>query len=250
MTRTVPLFCQPGDLAGAIGLASGISSGISLAKAGDMALSRRRELPCRERFLESLGASAAKTYALHQVHSKTVVAIDHQDPEALVTVEADGMVTARPDVLLTVTVADCLPIFLLDEATGAIGLVHSGWKGTGIVVEAIRLMAEAFGTRSRDLAAAIGPGIGPCCYTVPQERYERYRAEFGETAVARGASRDFRLDLKAANVRLLEAAGVQRIVVIADCTCCSAALGSFRREGQGFRRMLAFMGGFLTREAS
>jgi YfiH family protein len=248
MAHTVPLSFHSEDSACVIEIASGIVSGISLAKAGDMALAARLEHPDRLGFLASLGVPAHRTFGLHQVHSKDVLVIDHQEPEALVAVDADGMVTARQDVLLTVTVADCLPIFLVDEATGAFGLVHSGWKGTGIVVEAIRVMAAAFGTQTRNLAAAIGPGIGPCCYTVPRERYERFRAEFGERAVARGPNGDFRLDLKAANVQLLETAGVERIVMTADCSSCSPALGSFRREGQGFRRMLAFIA--RVREAS
>jgi purine-nucleoside/S-methyl-5'-thioadenosine phosphorylase / adenosine deaminase len=207
-----------------------------------MALARRFETCDRARFLDSMNIPAEHAMGLHQVHSKTVIVVHHQDPRSLAAVDADGLVTARPDAFLTVTVADCLPIFLVDEMTGAFGLVHSGWKGTGIVVEALRTMAEAFGTKAPDVAAVIGPGIGPCCYTVPRERYERFRVELGEHAAVRGPGGDYRLDLKAANVRLMQSAGVERIAVATDCTCCETALGSFRREGQGFRRMLAFIG--------
>jgi hypothetical protein len=214
-----------------------------------MARARRSEIPDYARFLDFLGMPTDRVFGVHQVHSKKVIAVDHQTPKSLEGVEADGLVSSRRDVLLTVTVADCLPIFLVDEQTGAFGLVHSGWKGTGIAVEALRVMAEAFGTRPRDVTATIGPGIGPCCYAVSQERYERFRAEFGERAApasdgaTEGSERgDFRLDLKAANAQLMESTGVERVYVAADCTCCSPALGSFRRDGQGFRRMLAFIG--------
>ena len=219
-----------------------LRAGLSLARAGDMALARRHQAPDRAQFLSSLGIPVGRVFGLHQVHSRTVIVVDHQDPESLANVDADGLVTSRQDAYLSVTVADCLPVFLVDEASGAFGLVHSGWKGTGIVREALRVMAEAFGTRARDVAAVIGPGIGACCYTVPQERYERFRAELGDHGAVRGAQGDYRLDLKAANVHLLESAGVGRICVAVDCTRCSPALGSFRREGQGFRRMLALIG--------
>ena len=63
-----------------------------------------------------------------------------------------------------------LPIFLVDPVTGAFGLVHSGWKGTGIVHAALESMMAAFGTDPRDVSVTIGPGIGPCCYRVPEER--------------------------------------------------------------------------------
>jgi polyphenol oxidase len=154
------------------------------------------------------------------------------------------MVTDRAELLLTITVADCLPIYLVDRRTGAFALVHSGWKGTGIVVEAVRTMASVYGTRAADLAVTIGPGIGACCYTVPDERYELFRARFGPEAVQRGPDGSCRLDLRAANELLLEREGVERVTTITDCTSCNPLLGSFRREGPAaFTRMLAFIGG-------
>jgi len=243
MASEISLFYKQKHISCLIPVAPSLVAGISLARAGDMALSRGLQAPDRRALLDSLGASAARVFAVHQVHSTEVLVVDHQDPESLALVEADGLVTHRSDVLLTVTIADCLPIFLSDQVTGALGLVHSGWKGTGIVGEALRAMAKAFGTRAQDVGVVIGPGIGACCYTVPQERYERFRVAFGDQAVTRGPGGDYRLDLKAANVRLLEEAGVAKTLVISDCTCCSPALGSFRREGRGFRRMLAYIGG-------
>lgn len=250
MTGAVTLSYGQGDLLCRVPLPAraaapplaGLAAGLSLAAAGDMALTSEQGLSNRARFLDIVGVSRERAFAAHQVHSKTVIAVGDQGAQSLAALEADGMVTSRPDAVLTVTVADCLPIFLADRRTGAFGLVHSGWRGTGIVREAIRVMSESFGTSTGDILAVIGPGIGPCCYTVGQERYDGFRARFGEAAVSRGPEGDFRLDLKTANVKLLEAAGVSSILVTADCTGCSPALGSFRREGDGFRRMLAFLG--------
>ena len=222
----------------------GIRAGLSLARAGDMSLSRRSE-PWRDRLMSRLGAAPRSVFSLHQVHSRNVLVIDLQEPESLASLEGDGMVSSRPDALLTVTVADCLPIFLVDAARGTFGIVHSGWKGTGIVREALRLMAKEFGTQASAVSAVLGPCIGTCCYRVQHSRYERFRADFGERAVKRGdGPDDYRLDLRAANVELLSQAGVTDISVASDCTSCSPALGSFRREGpETFTRMLAFIGG-------
>ncbi len=224
--------------------AAALRAGLSLARAGDMSLARRVDGPWRRSFLDAIGAPPRRTFALHQVHSKDVLIVDSQEPEALEAIPADAMVCARPDVLLTVTVADCLPIFLVDPAHGAFGIVHSGWRGTGIVLEALRLMGQAFGTEPGRVTAVLGPGIGPCCYTVPRERYEKFRSDFGSRAVVLGTTpEDYRLDLRSANVDLLSRAGVADISACGDCTSCSTALGSFRRQGpQGFTRMLAFIG--------
>jgi hypothetical protein len=202
-------------------------------------------MPWRSTLCASLGFDEARVSAVRQTHSLKVVRVDGQDHESLAAMDADGMVTARADLLLTVTVADCLPIFLWDRRTSAVGLVHSGWKGTGIAAEAIGLMAREFGTLAGDLAVAIGPGIGPCCYDVPRERFESFKERFGESCVARDSEGSFRLDLKRANIELLEREGVTDTSAVRDCTCCSAGLGSFRRQGaSGFTRMLAFIGWF------
>jgi len=235
-----PLFAE-------IPVRGGPKAGISFARAGDMDLAKRGDLSCRARLLAALDVEPCRVRSVRQVHSRTVVRIDGSEPPDGPYLEADGMVSDRRDLLLTVTVADCLPIFLADRRTGAFALVHSGWKGTGIVVEAVRLMAAVYGARAADLAATIGPGIGPCCYTVPAERHERFRAEYGPRAVQRGLDGSFRLDLRAANAALLGREGVEEVVIVSDCTSCNPLLGSFRREGAAaFTRMLAFFGAWTA----
>jgi YfiH family protein len=226
-----------------IPLDGGPRAGISLARAGDMDLAKRDSLPWRARLFTALGVEPDRVRCVRQVHSPTVVRIDGSESPDGPFVDADGMVTDRPDLLLSVTVADCLPIWLADRRTGAFGLVHSGWKGTGIVVEAIRLLRAAYGTRIADLAVTIGPGIGPCCYTVPAGRHEEFGTRFGPRAAPRGPDGSFRLDLRAANVSMLEREGLEQVAVVRDCTSCNPLLGSFRRQGPAaFTRMLAFVG--------
>jgi polyphenol oxidase len=245
--RELRLASAPGDSFCTIALfeAAGrqLRAGISLARAGDMALSRRFSHPFRARLLSDLGIPAERAFSVRQVHSQTVVVLKDEEPEAVAAREADGMITRSPDAVLTVTVADCLPIFLVDRASGAFALVHSGWKGTGIARKAVLALAETYGARAVDISAAIGPGIGPCCYTVPEERASGFAAQFGTNAVVRGPNGGPRLDLRRANIDMLQEAGVSDISVVTDCTCCTPSLGSFRRQGAaGFTLMLACIG--------
>jgi YfiH family protein len=222
-------------------------AGLSLAAAGDMGLNAPGSAGRRDAFLRSLGWRGSDAYAVRQVHSRKIAPVDAMSPAECAVLEADGMACAAVDKLLTVTVADCLPLFVADRRSGTYTLVHSGWKGTGIVRAAVNLMKTEYGSAGRDLRAVIGPGIGACCYRVSRERWEEFRGEFGPAAVcgARvGEDDDYRLDLRRANVELLRGEGVSDIAVVVDCTACSPALGSFRRQGpQAFTRMLAFMWG-------
>jgi polyphenol oxidase len=247
MIREVQLAPAPGDrfctIAGFKAAGKEIRAGISLAAAGDMALSRRFSHPFRTQLFADLGVPGETAFAVRQVHSKAMIVLADQQPEETAALEADGMITGRSDAFLTVTVSDCLPIFLVDRATGAFGLVHSGWKGTGIAREAIGCLARAFGTRAADISAAIGPGIGACCYTVCEERAAGFAEHFGADTVVRGPEGNPRLDLRRANIGLLQSAGVRDISIVSDCTNCSAFLGSFRRQGPAhFTLMLAYIG--------
>jgi hypothetical protein len=223
--------------------ADGLRAVISLARAGNMALSRRRDLPWRKSLFSLLGMEEERVFGLRQVHSQKVVVVDQRQLEGLAAEEADGMVTDRTDVVLSATVADCLPIFLRDTATGAFGLVHSGWKGTGIAAGALRAMQHSYGTLPQNVAVTIGPGIGPCCYRVPEERAELFSRQFGGATVVRNHDGTPSLDLREANIALLRDAGVETVTVVEDCTGCSEALGSFRRQGPAsYSLMLSCIG--------
>jgi YfiH family protein len=163
--------------------------------------------------------------------------------------------------VLAVTVADCLPVFLLDLRSGSFAALHSGWKGTGIVLTALALMKER-GTRPEETAALLGPCIRSCCYRVDDGRAAFFEAEFGPSslrvrALTRGGGpfplgsvvrRDgggSYLDLQAANARLLAAAGVRHIAWCEDCTFTDERLGSYRREGPGTYTRMAAMAGLF-----
>lgn len=147
----------------------------------------------------------------HQVHGATVV---DADPSAVA--DADGQVTAQTGVAPMVLVADCLPIALV--APEAVGMVHAGWRGlaAGIVAKGAGRLRALGATR---IAAAIGPGAGPCCYAVGEEVH----AAFGTSGRT--------VDLKAIAREQLEAAGVTEVHDSGLCTMCDPArFFSHRRD--------------------
>jgi len=225
---------------------------ISSREAGDMVF--RLSNKNRDAFFRMHGIPTEKVYSLIQVHSRNVFTL----PD-IFACEGDGMVSFSSGIFPAVTVADCLPVFLLDTKNGFLAVLHSGWKGTGIVIKALEIMQEA-GSRPQAIAAVLGPCIQSCCYKVDKERAENFEKEFGHGSlqikflgideyplgnVIRTDDSGWYIGLQAANARLLAAAGVQHIAYCTDCTFTDTRLGSFRREGADvYTRMIA-MGGSL-----
>jgi YfiH family protein len=170
-------------------------------------------------------------------------------PWALRLAGYDGFLTAEPGILLTATVADCVPAVLWAADGPAVALCHAGWRGVagGIVPRAIAAMADRYAADPSRLRAWWGPAIGPCCYEVGPEVV----AAIGATAAgaARGSwleeNGGSRVDLRAALSRQAEAAGVDPAGISASprCTACDGELlHSYRRARGGGGRMMAFAG--------
>jgi polyphenol oxidase len=147
--------------------------------------------------------------------------------------EGDALLEDTPGNAVAVKTADCIPVLLADERNRAVAAVHAGWRGTvaNIAVRAIEAMHARFGTRPGDLRAAIGPGIGECCYEVGPE----VAAQFGREGRVH-------IDLAAENRRQLEQAGVPLIAVAGLCTTCNQEFHSFRRDREQAGRMHSFAG--------
>lgn len=166
--------------------------------------------------------------SLKQVHSARVLRADSDGLAG----EGDALVTDREAVLVSVRTADCYPILLVDVKSRVVAAVHAGWRGTaaGIAVAAL----ETMGARRRDIRAAIGPGIGACCYYVGDE----VARLFGRTEAGH-------IDLAEWNRRQLIDAGVSEgnIEVIGQCTSCDAGqYHSFRRDKDQAGRMISYIG--------
>jgi polyphenol oxidase len=161
----------------------------------------------RNRELAQGHTGAARLAQGRQVHGTRVV-VDGQGIE-----DADGQVTTARGVAATVLVADCLPVAL--AGADGVGVVHAGWRGLAAGV--LEAGVEATGA----VAAAIGPGIGPCCYEVGDD----VRAAFGTQGPT--------LDLKAVARARLQAAGVQEIHDCGLCTACDPERFFSHRRDRG-----------------
>lgn len=224
---------------------------LSLLAAGDMGFGDDGNAGRRGDWLAGLGFDPARAMSTDLVHSRTVV--EARTRAELRGIEADGMIAPaglERGASLVITVADCMPIFMYDTGTGAFGLLHSGWKGTGILVRALDLMAARYGTAARDVSVSFGPRIGACCYVVDEERARVFANEFGNAAVMWNQGRPS-LDLVAANLSLADDRGVGAVHVVDSCTYCEGRFGSFRRQGAGhFTRMAAAIGHRAQQESS
>ena len=204
----------------------------------------------RQRFVEAItGSRKTPLETVRQVHSSLSVVLPGDRATASGAVsEADGIITAEPGLLLGIQTADCIPVLVADPVKRAVGAFHAGWRGTveRIVESGIARMRAEFGSDPADMMAAIGPGIGPCCYTVGAEVRTQFATRFSyadELFIRR--EEDLRLNLMEANRRQLLAAGLAEnaIAMVGGCTGCQQELFfSHRTSGGHAGRMMAGIG--------
>jgi YfiH family protein len=170
---------------------------------------------------------------LNQIHSASCIEAGGRSG---ILGKGDALLENTPGAIIAVKTADCLPILLVDARRRAVAAVHAGWRGTAarIVPAAITAMQERFGSEAADMQAAIGPGIGACCYEVGPE----VAGQFGIEGRAH-------LDLAAANRRQVLETGLSpaRIYTANLCTMCVAEdFHSYRRDREAAGRMYSFAG--------
>jgi YfiH family protein len=183
----------------------------------------------------AIGADVERLALNYQVHSNRVV----QAAAGARGEHADGLWTDEPGLPILAMSADCLPIVLARTSGGAqaVAVLHAGWKGLleGIAASGVDALGAA------PLAAAIGPGIGPCCYEVGEEVAAPYRERFGDDVVRNG-----RLDLWTSAERALRAAGVAHVERLDRCTACEReTFFSHRRDAgrTGRQGVIAYVAG-------
>ena len=143
------------------------SFNISMPKEGNEHL-RLDARSNRQRLCESLNLPFERlTVSGRQVHAASVVMLEAKAEPG----EVDGMATCEIHSPLIVQAADCVPILIYDPKQNAVCVVHAGWRGTAAAIskEAVKVMSTKSGSNPKDLVAAIGPAIGPCCYPVGLE---------------------------------------------------------------------------------
>ena len=208
--------------------------------------SRARVLRNRARLGQAVGFTPDDLMTLRQVHGNQVfVLTEVRDPSFVRGTPGDGMLTNRSRLPLAVITADCFPVVIAAPSLPAVGIVHAGRRGTvaRVVPAAIALMCEEFDVTPEAVFAAIGPGIGGCCYEVDDASAEPFLSQFApDAAVYRPSRLGHRyLDLQRAIRLQLCAAGVPSAQVWSAelCTACHPQwFYSYRREGPRSGRML------------
>lgn len=157
--------------------------------------------------------------------------------------EGDALTTDLPGLALAVVTADCVPVLLAGPSgegnVARVAAVHAGWRGiaSGVILATLRALGNPEGW-----TAWIGPAIGPCCYEVGEEVAAQIAAASTPEAVVPHPGGRPHLDLLRATTHQLQAAGVADITALPICTRCETArLSSYRREGKGGGRNLAFI---------
>ena len=173
----------------------------------------------RRRLCAALGVEAGRLTFNRQRHSAVV----HRAVGGRRGTDGDGIWTDEPGVPMLAFTADCVPVAVVGAKRPALALLHVGWRGLldGIVHEGVR----ALGSAGR---AAVGPGIGPCCYEVGDEVAAPFRERFGDDVLA-GRN----LDLWAATERALHDTGVGEIDRFDLCTSCNEGLFFSHRRDNG-----------------
>ena len=164
--------------------------------------------------------------------------------------DVDGMITNVPGLTLATFYADCVPLYFVDPVKRAIGLSHSGWRGTvgKIGKKTVERMEETYGSDPADIRAAIGPSICQDCYEVSVDVIDEFRQAFSEESCPElfheRADGKYQLNLWKANERIFAEAGIRRehMVVTDLCTCCNPRLLFSHRASHGRRGNL---GAFL-----
>lgn len=195
--------------------------------------------PDYARLAAALGCPPERLVRARQEHGARVRASDEPaelDRQIRLLGAADGIRSGAAGEALLALSADCAVVMLLDPAVGAIGVCHSGWRGTaaGVGAALVESLVTHHGARRERLLAYLAPTIGPCCYEVGDEVFEAL-AQGGLDAAALRVEgpRKGHLDLRAANRQVLERAGVDSLVCVDRCTRCDDGLFSYRRDGAG-----------------
>ncbi len=175
----------------------------------------------------------------HQIHSSIVNVVETVGYAG----EGDGLITRTAEVVLTIQVADCVPLFVHSSDSGAIGLFHAGWRGAlaGIIEEGISLMASQCDAVPSQLEALLGPSIGPCCYEIRGD----VSTYFPDLFLRKKNREHSFLDLPGFVKEKLMSAGITADNIFMDgrCTFCSEEhFHSFRRDGAAAGRIICFLG--------
>ena len=208
------------------------------------------------RFAAAVGFEAEDIVTSDQTHTANVRVITEEDRGNGITkprqyTDVDGMITNVPGLVLATFYADCVPLYFVDPVHHAIGLSHSGWRGTVAKIGAVTVerMHEEYGSDPGDIYSAIGPSICQDCYEVSEDVIQEFRTAFGrkdwDVLFYRKENGKYQLNLWEANRIIMQEAGIreEHISMPGICTCCNPEFLFSHRASHGKRGNLgAFLG--------
>lgn len=200
----------------------------------------------------SIGLNKSDLVLSQQVHKTNIRVVSSKDKGKGIMKERDykeidGLISNVPGVPLVTFYADCVPLYFVDTKNHAIGLSHSGWRGTVMKMGEVTIekMRESYGTNSKDIVAVIGPSICKDCYEVSKDVAEAFYKVFKKEQVRdileETKEGKYQLDLWKANYHILLSAGVKEdnIHISGVCTSCNWDLFYSHRASKGQRGSLA-----------
>lgn len=212
------------------------------------------------RFGNAIGVKPEKMVYSHQTHTTNVRVVDEGNLGMGIVRERDyqdidGIVTNVPGVCLVTSYADCVPLYFVDPVHRAIGLSHSGWRGTvgNIAARTIERMNEAYGTKPGDLIVCIGPSICQDCYEVSEDVALQFEDAYAppeqEQILKKKEDGKYLLNLwNACRLNLLHAGVLEERIFMPDvCTCCNPDILFSHRASKGKRGGLCAFLGILER---
>ena len=205
---------------------------------------------------ESIGVSSEDMVLSQQTHTTNVQVVKEADRGRGITkplgwTDVDGLVTDVPGLVLVTFYADCVPLFFLDPVKHAVGLSHSGWRGTvgKIGKVTVETMVREYGSRPEDILAAVGPSICQDCYEVSADVIEAFQKQYGkkqwDSLFYKKENGKYQLNLWRANELVFLESGIlpEHISVTDVCTCCNPEILYSHRASKGMRgNLAAFLG--------
>lgn len=207
------------------------------------------------RITAAIGVDCENLVFSQQTHTTNVRVVKEEDrgigfTRKLEYTDVDGLVTNVPGICLVTFYADCVPLYFVDPVKKAIGLSHSGWRGTvgKIGKVTVEMMQKEYGSDPKDIIAAVGPSICQDCYEVSEDVIEQFQKNFKEAdwpqLFYKKENGKYQLNLWKANELIFREAGIlpEHIAVTNVCTHCNSdVLYSHRRTGNQRGNLAAFL---------
>lgn len=196
----------------------------------------------KKRIAKAIGIDVDSMTFTHQTHTTNVAIVKECDRGGRF-LETDGMITNVPGICLVTFYADCVPLYFVDPVKRAIGMSHSGWRGTvgKIGKVTVEKMKDTYGSNPADIIAAIGPSICQECYEVSEDVIAEFKNSFDKNLwddlFYKKDNGKYQLNLWKANEAVFLEAGIkkQNIAVTNVCTHCNPEV-LFSHRTSGFNR--------------